>query len=255
MEIALYEEPIEKDEKNNNMFDNMAFYDSVAIIAGRSVVTIDPISEKPKEPVTQQPRRVKWWQGDEPDNKDIIEDKAESASLDNLVDIKNKFNLSTNSLDHPEHKREQRSPSISKLGRAQTLAVIDDERRKKGLLERRMSRSQTFSFNGNMELPLIRQLSMPKFYVTDENQPDTALVKPPTSALSPVQPQDRFNFDLRSVVQMEKERDYSRMQESPRTPDVDKSSRLANIRGKLKPLKIKRQTSSVSVIPNTTLHM
>lgn len=44
--IASYQEPIAKEEKNNNLFDNMAFYDSVSVIAGRSIVTIDPLPEK-----------------------------------------------------------------------------------------------------------------------------------------------------------------------------------------------------------------
>lgn len=47
------------------MFDNMAFYDSVSVIAGRAIVTIDPLPEKDKDgaaqPVVQQPRRL-WWQ-------------------------------------------------------------------------------------------------------------------------------------------------------------------------------------------------
>lgn len=64
-EIALYQEPFRKEEKNNNMFDNMAFYDSVSVIAGRAIVTIDPLPEKDKDgaaqPVVQQPRRL-WWQ-------------------------------------------------------------------------------------------------------------------------------------------------------------------------------------------------
>lgn len=46
------------------MFDNMAFYDSVSVIAGRAIVTIDPLPEKDKDgfglPVVQQPRRLRW---------------------------------------------------------------------------------------------------------------------------------------------------------------------------------------------------
>lgn len=38
----------------------MAFYDSVAVIAGRSIVTIDPLPTEQK-PIVQQPtRRLRW---------------------------------------------------------------------------------------------------------------------------------------------------------------------------------------------------
>lgn len=260
------------------MFDNQAFYDSVSVIAGRAIVTIDPLPEKPKqeEPIVQQPRRIRWWEGDDdtddasPDTENIpivIEDKSKSASVscETLLDSRNLLNLnvdsSVTSKDSPEEKREpkrdQRSPSISKLGRAQTLAVIDDEikMRKKSLRERRMSRSQTFTFNTSSELPLIRQLSMPKFYLEtpEADQIESAIVKTPSSALSPVQPRNRFNFDLRSVVQMEKEKDYYQTH-APVHGEQERSSRLAHIRGKLNPLKIKRQPS-VNQGPNTILHM
>lgn len=259
------------------MFDNMAFYDSVAIIAGRSIVTIDPLPEKPKEePIVQQPRRIRWWEGDDSENEqsspieenhipEVIQDKSASVSCETLLDSRNLLNLSVDSVtskDSPEEKpkREQRSPSISKLGRAQTLAVIDDEvkMRKKSLRERRMSRSQTFTFNTSSELPLIRQLSMPKFYLEtpEADQIESAIAKTPSTALSPVQPHNRFNFDLRSVVQMEKEKDYSKSHTHhvPVHGEVERSSRLAQIREKLNPLKIKRQPS-VNAGQNAILHM
>lgn len=46
-EIALYEVPESSyQEKNNNIFENAVFYDSVSVIAGRSVVTIEPLPVK-----------------------------------------------------------------------------------------------------------------------------------------------------------------------------------------------------------------
>lgn len=45
-EIALYEVPEISQEKNNNIFENAVFYDSVSVIAGRSVVTIEPLPTK-----------------------------------------------------------------------------------------------------------------------------------------------------------------------------------------------------------------
>ena len=59
--IALYEVP-EKEEKNNNCFDNLAFYDSVSVIAGRAIVTIDPLPEE--KPIVQQPTRKLRWQNE-----------------------------------------------------------------------------------------------------------------------------------------------------------------------------------------------
>jgi hypothetical protein len=70
--IALYEVP-EKEEKNNNFFDNMAFYDSVSVIAGRAIVTIDPLPEE--KPIVQQPTRKLRWQNYQPE-----EEKHESIS-------------------------------------------------------------------------------------------------------------------------------------------------------------------------------
>lgn len=253
------------------MFDNMAFYDSVAVIAGRAVVTIDPLPEKQKQqPVVQQPmKRLRWWEdGKKETVPSITEEKSDSSiSSDEGIEIKNTGYLSSD--DKPEKeeemeklevKKDQRSPSVNKLSRAQTLAVIDDGKRGMRLRERRMSRSQTFNFNTGAELPLVRQLSMPKFYLEtpDVTQPDLNMVKSPSSALSPVQPGiNQFNFDLRSVVQMEKDKEKEKVEARAGVPvhgEPERSSRLAQIRGKLNPLKIKRQ-SSMTNVPNSSIHM
>lgn len=256
------------------MFDNMAFYDSVAIIAGRSIVTIDPLPEKQRQPIVHQPKKlVRWFEDDNSDSEIlkenipvIVEDKCNvSTSSDEIsqdtTDSASNLRVEPKADKEDETgktavKNEQRSPSISKLGRAQTLAVIDDEikMRKKSLRERRMSRSQTFNFNTNSELPLIRQLSMPKFYLDtpDIHQKETTIVRSPSMALmSPVQPVNQFSFDLRSVVQMEKEKDQSRV---PVHVEPERSSRLAHMRGKLIPLKIKGH-SPMSNVPNSTVYM
>lgn len=84
--IALYEEPEEpsviKEEKNNNMFDNMAFYDSVAIIAGRSIVTIDPTPRGPKQPavIVKQPTKSLRWVSEEHLENEANEQKLEGAN-------------------------------------------------------------------------------------------------------------------------------------------------------------------------------
>lgn len=259
------------------MFDNMAFYDSVAVIAGRAVVTIDPLPEKSKQqlPVVLQPtKRLRWWEdGNNEKSKEtvpsITEEKSDgSISSDEGIEIKHTGSFSADEKPEKEEeteklevKRDQRSPSVNKLSRAQTLAVIDDGKRGLRLRERRMSRSQTFNFNTGAELPLVRQLSMPKFYL---DTPDVAHAEPPTmgkspsTALSPVQPGiSQFNFDLRSVVQMEKDKEKEKEDARVSVPvhgEPERSSRLAQIREKLNPLKIKRQHSMTNV-PNSSIHM
>lgn len=262
------------------MFENMAFFDSVSIIAGRAIVTIDPLPEKQKElPVIHQPKRIKWFEVEDDDNEenadkfnnkdnipvinahkvDSDSDKQDHVSSKNALNLSVKTHDSNDSIFEKAVKaRDQRSPSVSKLNRAQTLAVIrnddDIQMRKKGLRERRMSRSQTFNFNNNIELPLIRQASMPKFYLDTPDYTDSAVVKTPGTALSPV-PTFRFDFDLRSVVQLEKDKEMeNKAGHVPVHGDPERSSRLAQIRGKLRPLKIKRQPS-VSNLPNSVLHM
>lgn len=92
----------------------------------------------------------------------ITEEKNEdTASSDEGIEIKSVEEKEEEKLE----VKSQRSPSANKLSRAQTLAVIDDGKRGLRLRERRMSRSQTFNFNTGAELPLVRQLSMPKFYL------------------------------------------------------------------------------------------
>lgn len=258
----------------------MAFYDSVAVIAGRAVVTIDPLPEKSKSTVIQQQptKRLRWWEdernekGKEPTVASITEEKSDgSISSDEGIEIKHTGSFSADD-EKPAEKEEelekldvrnnQRSPSVNKLSRAQTLAVIDDGKRGLKLRERRMSRSQTFNFNTGAELPLVRQLSMPKFYLDtpDVQQTDLLMGKSPTStALSPVQPGiGQFNFDLRSVVQMEKDKEKEKGDVKSSVPvhgEPDhRSSRLAQIREKLNPLKIKRQHSMTNV-PNSSIHM
>lgn len=70
--IALYEEP-EREEKNNNFFDNLAFYDSVSVIAGRAIVTIDSLPEG--KPIVHQPTRKMIRFYNEEDELLKIEDK------------------------------------------------------------------------------------------------------------------------------------------------------------------------------------
>lgn len=91
--IALYEEPqVNEKEKNNNMFDNMAFYDSVAVIAGRAIVTIEPLPEKfpsDKQPIIKQPSRskVRWLGEEDEENKTNEEKSKQFASNGNIPNI------------------------------------------------------------------------------------------------------------------------------------------------------------------------
>lgn len=104
------------------------------------------------------------------------------------------------------------------------------------------------------ELPIIRQNSMPKFYLDtpDENQmKDSALVK--TSALTVKTPAPaEFNFDLQSVVQLQKDIQTSQAKQPP-APIHRETSKLNLLKDKIL-LKKSKSTLSASSLPHTN-HM
>jgi len=242
----MYEVP-EKEEKNNNFFDNMAFYDSVSVIAGRAVVTIDPLPEE--KPIVQQPTRKLRWQEEElPMKKNSI-----SKSVPTIYEVTDE--------DSPEEKSEddhikEKSKSEDKIDVRPKMATLSPESldsvielRRKSLRERRMSKSLYLQIGHPKEIPLIRQQSMPKFYLDtpDESQTASFFRSPSTALMSPIPSQPAFLYDLSSVVQMEKEREQT---ESPK--DTDKSSKPLNTRlTQIKErIKLKRSKSSLGTITN-----
>ncbi|CAH1972491.1 unnamed protein product [Acanthoscelides obtectus] len=325
--IALYSEPVisgdGKEEKNNNLFDNIAFYDSVAVIAGRAVVTIDPLpaTDKKKDPVeednviVQQPRRLTWRERmkndrnkNHPRNLPALEEKTEPtreeptkaiARIEELKNDERTFKASslssapspaftldvTTSEDEEEDtsriqttRRESvdQDPKFSAMNKSFSCgsildiskdppdsiptvksenSLLDDmkvELRKKSISERRLSKSLYLKIDFPKELPIIRQSSVPKFYLDtpEQNQTESSLIKTPLTALqSPmICDKDGFCFDLKSVVQMQN----LKQQVQPENPNNihRESSRLTHIKEKIK-LKKSKSTLSANNLPYT----
>lgn len=114
-----------------------------------------------------------------------------------------------------------------------------------------MSKSLYLKIDFPKEVPVIRQNSMPKFFLDtpEHNQTESSLVKGPlTSLRSPMVAKEVFSYDLYSVVQREK----TKSQSTPReiAPIHRESSRLALIKEKIK-LKKSKSTVSASNIPHS----
>lgn len=165
----------------------------------------------------------------------------------------------------------KKSPSLNDLRpyESDTSNVVK-LRKKSSLMERRMSKSLSLNFGDYLnhrhrsELPIIRQSSVPKFYletptVVDEKtslpiDSSTNLRGGPSCTLtSPIRPKTfRFEYDLKSIVQMEMERVQSMQIESQpqqqraggggvNSTNVQRqNSRLAHFREKLRPLRVKK---------------
>ncbi|XP_060521329.1 uncharacterized protein LOC132698979 isoform X2 [Cylas formicarius] len=285
--IALYEEPVKKSsEKNNNLFDNMAFYDSVSVIAGRSIVTIDPMPVKKNEAVIEQPRKRPLWpshnskdlepdylkpsrlpaedRGSDPNSTDTGNDtdtqrtlivKKERKKLDEKFPIKKSVSFH----NIPDKSSSDESDEKTKSS-GENLSIPEEDvggQRKKSLRERRMSKSLYLKIDFPKEVPIIRQNSVPKFFMDspEENQiRDSSLTKTPTTILkSPLTASLDFDFDLYSVVQIEKSRIAENANKAPPVPIHKESSKLSLIKDKMK-LKKSKSTLSASNLPYTS-HM
>nr|XP_023014539.1 uncharacterized protein LOC111504253 isoform X1 [Leptinotarsa decemlineata] len=267
--IATYQEPITKEERNNNFCENMAFYDSVSVIAGRAIVTIDPLPEKEKLPIVNQPRRLNREDSKKKKNSSesainripsFVLDKGSDESTtdsDSQENIRNKEETrKTVSFENIYTKKddEAKSPPISKAGSAYLEPPGNVELRKKSLMERRSSKSLHLKIDFPKELPIIRQSSVPKFFVDtpEENQaPNTLIKNPYTSLQSPmVQPQS-FLYDLKSVVQIESSKQNTHGGDGNSLAPVHReTSRLSQIKEKIK-LKKSKSTLSASNLPHT----
>ncbi|KAF5292359.1 hypothetical protein FQA39_LY03393 [Lamprigera yunnana] len=261
--IALYEEPFKKEERQqSHAFENIAFYDQVALIAGRSIVTIDALPKEPK-PIAQQPRpTVRWWE----DN--VIEQNKENEFKNNKIKKTSsilKKEAPTIVAENQEQFKEKVTPPVD---RTETITIINTsllqvhepvKLRKKSLAERRASRSLTLNIDRNLELPIIRQMSIPKFYIDtpEANQMDPNNFKEPSSVLtSPLIKDSSELFDLRSIVLWEMD---NRNLQSTNVAPVHKQlsnahSRLSIIKEKLKTTKLKKQAST-SNLPHSVQHI
>ncbi|CAG9835913.1 unnamed protein product [Diabrotica balteata] len=274
--IANYQEPITKEEKNNNFCDNMAFYDSVSVIAGRAIVTIDPLPEKKdKSPIIVQPRR----------RNTIIQKSKSQSSIPNIPSVildphfeergYDSLGSDTTHLNPLEPEFQDNSAAVKKTVSfgditdtklentiANTAAQSENTFLspppvmgvpRKSLMERRQSRSLHLKINYPKEVPIIRQSSVPKFFVDtpEDNQQDSVLVKSPLAALqSPMICKDKFCYDLKSVVHMEDEKikqaEHAR-KIHPLVHRVSSSSKLAGIKDRIKLTKSKSTLSSSNI--------
>lgn len=110
-----------------------------------------------------------------------------------------------------------------------------------------MSKSLYLKIDFPKEVPVIRQNSMPKFFLDtpEHNQTESTLVKGQlTSLQSPMVVQEKFSYDLYSVVQREK----TKTAPKEVVPIHRESSRLALIKNKLKKSK---STVSATNIPHS----
>lgn len=287
--IALYEDPC-VEEKGRRSYDNMAFWDSVAVIANRSIVTIQPLPNKNDSSTILNINNNKLSTESDPDQKHSSDDvdgpMIQTQSLQQTEAIKNsdcvikiteptpekgKVKLRKQSAVDDKIEQRQRSESNAKERIRKQSAIEEmieqrqrsesnaqDRQRKKPLKERRKSAAGlTLKLDNDFhEIPVIRQSSMPKFFL-DTPEIDTlhgnysgersSVLVSPVLGNSPT-----YSFDLKSIVQIENE--MMAQQSKPSTPKASRtSSRLNQVRKKLKPIIIKKPSSKS--LPDSIHHM
>ncbi|XP_065168532.1 uncharacterized protein [Atheta coriaria] len=204
---------------NNNIYDNMAFYDNVAMIANRSIFIIEPKDNRVASPTnyksTQRPKSVHVDHSlhqeifFDNDAKVITEQpKFSIAGSNSSLDLsKSEPDLTPPTYAQTKAKREAETfkniPLITNTNTTSlsSLATISEDHeanphllsiphsatstglvkmRKKSLHERRVSKSLTLDIDTKrQEVPIIRQSSFPKFYI------DTPEANQNTSSIAP----------------------------------------------------------------------
>lgn len=354
----------------------MAFYDSVAVIAGRSIVTIEPLPEKKKETeetvIIKQPKKnITWFAGSNPDedeeykNIDEIEQTMNETNLgkskemktfntkqekintynDNISKLEdvldgkpflsteinqNKYiinnymkqenkvvepaqafetyrsnaehknitsenskstfenkekekedfecekkndeeeemkknkkivNITSNELLNTEINENNPKPETSSQ---QLLTTGSDESitlRKKSLKERRLSKCLSLNLDMKLEIPVIRQSSMPKFFLDtpDEHQQESSLIRSTSMVLSsPMKPPNEFNLDLKSIVEIEKERINSsnnKLVTVKKENSISGITKLVHIKHKFKKPHSFKRHASTNNLPNSINHI
>ncbi|CAH0552016.1 unnamed protein product [Brassicogethes aeneus] len=258
--IALYEDPVRKEEKNNNMFDNRAFYDSVSVIAGRAIVTIDPLPPKKDQPIVVQPKRLKWHSTS---SKSLIRSLSKSVPAI-FVDKSNETSESSEDekkveIVEPaiplEPSKAVSTPEVNQKPSLLDPNGLEQPTRKKSLRERRMSKSLYLKIDAiPKEVPIIRQQSMPKFYLDtpEDNQSDSTLCRAPSAILTSPVINNPNGYDLYSIVQIEKTKSFCAPSEC--APVHKESNRYQQIKEKMKLRKSKStiNTASLSNINSNT---
>lgn len=131
----------------------------------------------------------------------------------------------------------------------ENLQPTADPQQRKSLRERRMSKSLHLKIEQPKELPLVRQQSMPKFYLdTPSLEEQVAMYRTPTASLvSPLPKKAGFQFDLYSVVQIENEKFQNNVNTKVHRKDSERSSRLLQMKERIM---LKRSKSSVGPVTN-----
>lgn len=111
-----------------------------------------------------------------------------------------------------------------------------------------MSKSLYLKINQPKEIPIIRQQSMPKFFIDTPNEDNQsgAMFGTSNTLSSPVPRKSAFVYDLHSVVQMERER----VQNLSNTPVHKESPPFGRFNQIKEKIKLRRVKSSLGNITN-----
>lgn len=257
--IALYEDP-QAEQKERRSYDNVAFWDSVAVIANRAVVTIQPLPNKnTDETIKQIGQPGSKGTNFEKQRKKTVTDfpginkitKPETPPIKSSI----KINVTEATPDKEKSNIRKQSAIVELIeSRGRSESNAEEKLRKKSLKERRKSAAGlTLKLDNDFhEIPVIRQSSMPRFFI---ETPDidskhgnysgerSSVLVSPVIGNSPT-----FSYDLKSIVQIENE---LKANSKPCTPKSNRSSRLTQVKKKLKPISIKKQKS----LPDGINHM
>ncbi|XP_044739078.1 uncharacterized protein LOC123300556 isoform X2 [Chrysoperla carnea] len=284
--IALWEDP-DAEQRNHIGWDNMAYWDSISVIANRNVVTIQPLAET--KPPQQQLLSVNI--DDQFNLQDDLhrrlsevfqhssmlkEDPPKSGENEKQVtfhlasdDSDKALNEATNQYCNfettPTQDNEFNTLKESKDKESKNGDTVDAPLHKfpeKAILKNRMSadnfpttsrytenqppdkiQANIFTISGPpplnkkpTELRLIKQNSMPNFYIETPEISDVPPITADQILTSPVLPNTpQFTYDLRSIVELE----TNKKQTNAEIEASEKSKRLVNIRKKIAPLIIK----------------
>lgn len=255
----MYEDP-QAEQKERRSYDNVAFWDSVAVIANRAVVTIQPLPNKnTDETIKQIGQPGSKGTNFEKQRKKTVTDfpginkitKPETPPIKSSI----KINVTEATPDKEKSNIRKQSAIVELIeSRGRSESNAEEKLRKKSLKERRKSAAGlTLKLDNDFhEIPVIRQSSMPRFFI---ETPDidskhgnysgerSSVLVSPVIGNSPT-----FSYDLKSIVQIENE---LKANSKPCTPKSNRSSRLTQVKKKLKPISIKKQKS----LPDGINHM
>lgn len=243
-DIALYEDEV-TENKDVRGVDNLAFWDSVSMLARQSAIIMQPSPSKLslEVPIT--------FNVDNSETQTDSNDNRGSNVNSNLTDEEKYIKYASTSENGQKNKLRKKS-AIEEMIERKTVTLNVPKERKKSLKERRnstadltldLSAIQIKLDNDLNEVPIIRQGSVPKFYdsYTPEHNPfiESSVLASPMIAATP-------QFDLKSVVQIENEIENAMHATKP-------VSRMANIRKKIKPILIKKP--STKSLPDSINHI